>query len=181
VLPWAGDIDDLKKIIAIFRDLENLAISDLTTEFSSGRARRKEKFSERYSWLSSEDLEAGFEEKEKDTLDEEILALSLTMRTKEKKFSRTNSGNPDLVIHDVDLSDVEEIRLELGKSYTSPTQSASIDFDPEFGVQFRAQGKTDNWVVIATSKIESVLKSQRPKYWWLYRKWLSIPLLSILL
>ena len=175
---WAGDLDDLRKLIRECRKLEATAKKQATENLRSSEKLRKASWAkviESFGW-TAEKIDEEWPEHDEREIAEAVSRTELALSVKERKWNRELSGVPEDVIEEINPHDVKSLEISLGVIYGSYPIGFKMEFGRTVGASVQIVSVSSEFVLVASDALRPRFVEQRPWYWWLSSYRVGIPL-----
>lgn len=182
---WHGDVDDLRTLLNVIEELHASAAESVTQRFRKLKPQRFEAGKLNYTHASArtglpddwwiED----WERRDAEELKRALESIEIQIRAEHRSFSRVLEGPPSLVLDKIDLRDLRDLKITMGRPYSSETPSLTVSFSGKNGVETEIRDQSADWIVVAEKKLRTVITRQRPWYWWTRSYWIVFTVLAI--
>lgn len=178
---WVGSVDDLKTLVALFRDLERSVRTDALAAFDSTQDERRAEFDTQYSFLDVEKRVPKFDEQEAESRQLVVSDIEVTLSVSEDLD--WPADDPQEVIAQANMTKSTSFVLELSAGYHARRHAkrSSIRLAAsKGGVVGQVTSLDRQFIEASRSRIQSLLQETRPRRRWLGSWWFATIVSTIL-
>ena len=174
---WVGDIDDLRDLLKVARDLETRSHAEVRARMEASEPERRATFiATRYIPAGTDSDEAWKEANKKEVL-RALDGINLTMSVTLKAYGEVVAGKPEDVLDKITPQDkIKTVSMSLGSQrpmFDTPVHSGfTLGLSEYPSATVFASDRPA--LVVAQTELQRLLDQRKPWYWWLRSFWGSM-------